>query len=343
MSNNYNYENHTLASGSPTEHLVREGYLENESGLHTPRTMMNLSADDLIEYDEEGEVIRSFEYEPAENAIWERIEPYGRHYIGYDGLYRVEFLPGYQEEALTYRRELAFERNIRDFIEEETTSHRITYTFNKETTARLLTDTGLDIDSLRNQFDSVSENPLSVTAMKENVAGETIAPLMDMDLETFLKRRQAMEDNRLFTSLKENQVDRYFGGQNTGVDVGFYTDKSGRIRATYDAFMIYRSKPLVEDLLNYAEENEYAVGYFPNTKAIQFVLSKPLSERFIERYFSYSNLATRWNNKNTTPSNFDPTKLGVFESIINVDTKALIDAVDIFGFTAKEGVVDSPK
>lgn len=333
--NNYNYANPTLAAGgSPTEHLILNGSLpNNEEGSHTPR----LLAEDMLASDSTETYVRSLDYDEDDVAIWEQLQAYGRIYFTKEGLFRFEFLPGWKEEAKRVKKDYIIgELEVRNFREEESPSHRITIQLPREASDRMAELYSVDLQNAKALAESARDISPEINAVDNVMDKETTASLMLRPIDEFLRHRQASEDADLFVAKEANYVKFYFGGDLTGSDVGFYIDRSDRIRATYDSFMLYRSKALVEDLLAEASEEEYAVGYFPKTKAIQFVLSAELHQRLLEKYISLTNLAKRWNNTQLHADDFDPAKVGMFESVINVESFELMDSVDLLSFTGEK-------
>lgn len=334
--NNINYSNNNLAGGGFTEAAVNAGYIANTDGSHTPRTDTSyISAMDMFN-ESLPESQRIIGYDKPSIAIWEQLNDTGRIYVGYDGLYRVEFLPGHRKAALAWKSNYILTTKDSSFKEDETESGRITYILTRTKSEPFITELGLDVEALKTAYDASTELTPSFTNLNHVVPSDVSTYLLTESLDVLKREQQAKADYKLFSDDISNYVDKYFGGERTGTDIGFYIDKSGRIRATYDSFAVYRGKQLVDDLLEFSDDDDtqYAVGYLARTGSIQFVLSKELSAKFLDEFGSYDMLSRRWNNTELKPTNFNPGESVVFEAIVNIEDGTLLDANTIFGFDA---------
>lgn len=347
MSNEFNYDNQNLSGVGVTEHLVREGYVADPGMIHQPRTVtnptLNLELSDTIGNTEINvpPSQRLPNFDKASTAIWEKTTPTGREFIGYDGLYRIEFLATYREESLAWKNNRITVESDAEFREQYSESGRTLYTLSKAKSDEKLLELNLNVDTLRTAYDEAEELTPYFTDLNHEIPVKISTYLMYNDLDKLEVETQAEEDRKLFTRDINNFVDYYFGGNLTGTDVGFYMDKGGRMRIGYDIFMAHRAKPLLDDLVEYGNDKDYAVGHF-KSGTLQFVLNPRCWKALASKLGDISAMASRYNDSKVMPDTFKPSDYPKFEAIINIEDGSLISANDIFGGSTLVDEVNPP-
>lgn len=278
------------------------------------------------------QIINSFDKRKV--IIWEEKTDSGRQFLTYDGKWWVEFLRGYHVEAIAWR-DQRIKLQETTFKEYERKG-RWLFELDAEKSKFEVDRRGLNIIKERERYDSDDTTEITpyFTDMKRDVDKEVSEYLLLYPLKNLEKDRDLASGMIFFSRDPSNYVSYHFGKDRTGVDVGFYRDRGNRIRASYDPQFIFRSKPLIEDLLEFGVADEYAVGRF-HTGMIQFVIDEKLSERLVAKYGSEEFLAMRWNNTKTKHAdNFVFGNYPTFENVIDVETAEFIPSSVIFEFSS---------
>lgn len=278
----------------------------------------------------EDQVIKGFDRHKS--IIWEERTPTGRQFMTYNGKWWVEFLKGFRTEAIQWRDQKikAKETTFKEFERKG----RYLFELDGEKSKIEIARRNLNVVDERNRYDSEETVDITpyFTDVKRDIDNEVVEYLLLNPLKKLEEERQIASDMLYFSRDPSNYVDYHFGNDRTGTDIGFYRDRGGRIRASYDPQFIFRSAPLLEDLLQLGAPDEYVVGRF-HTGMIQFVISVELSKRLVKQYGSEEALAIRWNNTKTKlTEDFDFGNYPTFEQVLDVTTSEFIPASQIFQF-----------
>lgn len=265
--------------------------------------------------------------------VWEEKTDTGRQFVTYDGKWWVEFLKGYHNEAIAWR-DQKIKLNETTFKEYERKG-RWLFEFDANRSNEELQRRGINILEERKRYDSVDTQEITpyFTEISRTVDKEVSEYLLLNPLAKLEQDRELASGMLYFSRDPSNYVSYHFGKDRTGTDVGFYRDRGNRIRASYDPQFIFRSKPLMEDLLEFGVADEYVVGRF-HTGMIQFVLSEALSDRLVKKYGTEEFLAMRWNNAKLKLDGFEFGNYPTFENVINVETSEFIPSSVIFEFSS---------
>lgn len=333
--NNYNYDNPTLSSPGSVENLVREGKIADPEGKHQPKTPgkkrepipSTLKLEDLPKDQE----INNFDKRKV--IVYEERTDVGREFITYEGYWYVEFLRGYEEQAKAWlKAKLAageghvtkYERKGRTLFEYVLADSR------KELDKRNLT-----LDQLRKDYDDAEDITAYFKDIPRDVSVDNVEYFLLNDLSQYEADAQLKADLKYFTSDGSNLADTYIGGSLSNGDIGFYYDRGGRLRATYDPVFLYRAKALIEDLITYGSPDQYVMGYFRHG-VVQFVIEKDLVEKLIQVYGTEDTLVLRWNNVDTDAPHFKMGDYPGFEDVLDIHSKQYLSSDAIFEFTKEK-------
>lgn len=338
-TNTYTYDNQVLSGPGVTEHLVRTGMIADPTGEMQPRTLptdteisatsitvVNLPADQTPPAFDKRKVL-----------VWETRTEYGREYLTYDGTWHVEYLGGYRVEALAYRDVRMANADTSDTVERELADGGFIFEFSAEDSQTEYTRRGLDLTALRNVYDSIEEATPYFTDSPRTVAGDTTGYFLIHTLKEHEETIQSGLDMTLFDAKDETNSPLYFfGGRLTGQDIGFYIDKGNRLRATYDPSTLFRSKPLLDDLVQHGKPEDYVAATYP-TGTVQIVVSAALTEKLLTKYAgSHDTLARRYNDETRTYKDFKPSDYPEFEDTLDVTTGQFKSASETFGISTEE-------
>lgn len=334
MANSYNYSDGNLGGvGGRFEETVRRGLIDNTSGLYTPKIDAFAASIDTTTIPTTQQIP---DYDKRRSYIHYNILPgdYSREFVNYSGLYGIEFLAGYEDEANDWK--LARLKANKSFREMKNDIDSIIFVLNEEDSKAEIIRLGLEKDVLVKRYDTAKEITKHFTDVKRQLDAELTRDYTFKSIEEVKRDLQLASDLKLFSDDILNRP-AYFFGDTTADDVGFYRDKGNRIRAGYDPSKAYRSQRLVEDLLKYGKPEEYAVARYPEGTMI-FVLSVPLSTRLIDKFGDEGVLARRWNDLTLKPKQYDPTIFEGFEHAIDPINKGrLVPANDLFGNAINSG------
>lgn len=313
--NDLNYSAPNVAQGSGiAEALITAGFIEKD-GTNTPKI--------------ENDVEQAYKKENA--ILFEKEHKYGREYVTYNGIYHIEFRAEHADEAQKFIDENGAIGTDLIYHTKRGKGGSTLFSFNKANSRVKYTQLGINLTELREAYDG--SNDLTDVLDGTN----TVIPLPDVKyfmfntLEDYENEKQANDDVLAFNSNPANLPDYYIGTVTSDDNVGFYVDLSGRLRASYDSFLLHRATKLLQDLKEYAKPEEYQVGRLPSG-TIMFVLSKDLTDRFKEKFGSYTVLAIRWNDVKAPKQKAEDMN---FEKVLDIKTKTLLDAEDVFGFKKK--------
>lgn len=339
-TNTYTYDNQVLSGPGTVEHLVRSGMIADPTGVMQPRSVTTIApeyATTSITVVNLPEPQKIPDFDKRKVLIWETRTQYGREYLTYDGTWVVEYLGGYREEALEYRVARMANDETKDTIEREFPDGGMLFEFSKEDSQVEYTRRGLDLALLRNNYDNVQEITPEFTEMKRDVKGDTTAYFLVHTLKEHEEEVQSAADMKLFDANDDkNNPLFFFGGRLTGQDIGFYIDKGNRLRATYDPSALFRSKPLLDDLIAHGTPDDYVAATYP-TGTVQFVVSRSLTEKLLAKFSgSHDALARRYNDETRTYKDFKPSDYPQFEDTLDVETGQFKSASETFGISTDE-------
>lgn len=273
------------------------------------------------------------DYDRLDTIIWEAPTDHGREFLTYRGVWYVEFLKPYRNESIAFR-DAKIKEGITDFKSVER-KNRYLFSFNGNYTQNELTKRGLDITELREKYNHSEELTPYFTDMDRTLNPEYEKYLLTNRIEDLLVNESIKHDLKYFNNDISNYADYYFG-TTTNHDIGFYWDKGGRIRASYDPYYKFRAGPIMQDLLAYGTPEQYVVARFPSGM-VQFVIDKDLSNNLVKVYGSEDKLARRWNNTNTVYTKGFVFEIPVgFEEVLDISTEMYIDSKSVFGFEVAE-------
>lgn len=341
-NNTYNYDNNSLSGPGTTEALVRQGYIANEAGLHTPRntnvaykTARINSIPSSLDVTKlpENQVINGFDKRKV--IIWETKTPTGRELLSYDGYYYIEILKGFDLEAQLWA-ENRIKSGDTNFQRREGKG-RYLFILSTEASRTEYTNRGLDLNQLRNVYDGAEDLTPYFTDMDRAIPGQSSTYFLRNTLEDFETQLQVSNHMRYYTKEHHNLIKYYFGGAKNTPDVGFFRDMGGRIRVSYDTHMLSRSEPLVKDLLEHADPEQYVISRFKNGM-IQFVLNKDLADALVDKFGNEQTLANRWNNDRVVfTGDFNVALYSQLENAVDLETGHLVSPQYLFGL---EGFIE---
>ena len=330
MANEFNYSEPGLAGGAGGfEELVIRGIINNKSGLHTPKRVHNSEAVNMTALPEDQRIP---DFNSRDSMVYFKVLPgnYSREFVTKDGQYGIEFLNGWEAEAIAWK-VARVEAGKQGFQELSNKIESTIFIIRDEAQNREeLQRVGVNIPSLVARYNQAEEITPAFTEVNRQLNGVVSREAMFKSLEEMRKEVQMTMDLQLFNNDVDNRVKYYFG-DTTADDVGFYRDMKDRIRAGYDQTMAYRSQQLVKDLLEFAQPEEYAVAKYQDGTII-YVLNKELSARLVDKFGSENALAKRWNDAKLKPQAFDPSIFAGFEHAVDpMNPGSTISANNLFG------------
>lgn len=313
--NDFNYSSPNLAAGSGiAEAMVAAGFIEH-NGVNTPKVEAGVAV-----YDKEHAILFEKDFE------------YGREYVTYNGIYYIEYRAEHADEAQKFIDENGAIGTNLIYHTKRGPGNSTLFSFNKVNSRIKYTQLGVNLTDLRNAYDNSNDLTDVLDGTNTIITKADVKYFMFNTLEDYEDDIQAKEDELAFNGNPNNLPDYYIGAANSDDNVGFYVDLSGRLRASYDSFLLHRATKLIEDLKAFAKPDQYLVGRLPSG-TVQFVLSRELTEMFKQKYGSYSVLAIRWNDIKAPKEKADNVE---FEKVLDIKTKTLLDAEDVFGFKKKQ-------
>lgn len=328
--NQYNYDNNVLSGPGTVENLVRSGLIVDPNFVMQPRTG-GIEAITIVDAPTTGPVV----YDKRKSLLHEIHTDFGREYLNYSGTWCVEFVEGNKEKAEAYRNSL-FEKNIFNFIEKDSSSGSYIIELPSTLSNEKIAEHSLDLAALREVYDNAEEITPYFEKSPKIISAVDVGYFLVNDIKQYEEDRAAAVDMKLFDANDvNNQPAMFFGGHLTGQDIGFYIDKGGRLRATYDMNMLFRSKPLLDDLIAYGKPEDYMAATYPSG-TVQFVASKSLTDKLLKAFNTHEALAKRYNDESKMFKDFTPGTYPEFEDVLDVTTGKFHSANDLFGYTTDE-------
>lgn len=331
MANTYTYNNNNLSGGPTTAStLSRNGSIDDPTGLYRPGNTGNVlpSSLDVVSLKSD-QVIPNFDKRFV--PVWTNLLDNGaaREYVTYNGEFYVEYLEGNTALASEWEKNRQAS-NQTDYAVTEGENSSIVFKLNAEDSKAELTKRHLDLSALVKAYDDAEDITPIFTDMDRLIDSKRSANLLTSTLDQYNSDVELEENLALFDNNDPLTMARYYFGSSTHDDVAFYMDHRDCIRIGYDYTMLYRSRPLVEDLLKYATPDQYALGVYPNGTHT-YVLQPELSQAFLRRLGGEERFALRYNRDDATPSQFDPTVFSEFEKTVDVANKRLFSSTLLFG------------
>lgn len=319
--NLYNHGDPSISfSGGTVEELIRRGLLVRD-GNNTPRSENAnfVFSTDNPELDQSEEMI----------VLWSQPFEYGTNYITLNGLLNKVFDQAHYEKGLEYLKAHGLHGDNIIKGHRAGVNNTNIYTLDRTSSILHARELGVDLETLISEYLALSNLDDQFKDITKVIPLEDTTRFMFQTLTEYEDEVQSNLDMKVFSSDPGNLPDYYIGAKLTDDNIGFYIDLGGRLRASYDSFVLYRASRLILDLLEFANnEDEYVVGRLPSG-TVQFVLEKPLVDRLLRKFGSYNVLVLRWNNATATTESLN----GIhFERIVDVKTRKLYNAVDVFGY-----------
>lgn len=327
--NNVDYSSSLNDGVGTREALTRAGYLDTLDGARTPKTD-NPKASELPENLPAEQAFDPETFKKDDMIVWQELISGGRQYVTYGGIWYVDFLAGNRAEAEAWRT-ARLNAGERDFYENEYPDGILQFKLNKKDSEQMLASRSLRLGELRTNFDNATEISPYFAEIPRYIPAEVSSYLTYHSIEELEKDQQLQKDLLRFDDqVYTNRPQRMLVNNYNPEDVSFYYDVAGNFRAAYDPHMLYLARPLLTDLVQYAQPEEYCLARYPSG-TVHFVLMPELIKRLLEVHKSEIVLVKRYNNVNTNPGNPVEEFPEVFENAINLETKGFVSTRTLFG------------